>query len=122
MPFEVYKLLHLIGLFLIFVSLGGLLLHVAQGGTRQSLGNRQLVFATHGFGLLLVLVSGFGMLAKLGIMANMPGWVWAKIVVWILIGGVVALPLRVQASAKPLWLLLPLLGGLAAWLAIFKPF
>lgn len=121
MSYPVYKLLHLVGLFLVFTSMGGLVLHAAQGGSRHGLA-RGLVFGTHGIGLLLLLVSGFGMLARLGMTSNIPGWAWAKVVVWLVIGGLAALPLRVPALARPLWVVVPILGTLAAWLALFEPF
>lgn len=117
-----YKVLHIVGLILVFSSVGGMALHAAQGGTRATMTSRGLVFGTHGIGLLLVFVSGFGMLAKLGMTSGIPGWAVAKIGVWVVLGGVVALPLRWPALARPLWLAAPVLGGVAAWLALYKPF
>lgn len=116
-----YKVLHLLGLFLLFVSLGGVALVAVQGGTKQSLIGRRLVYATHGFGLLLVLVSGFGMLARLGITSGLPGWVWAKLAIWILVAASITLPLRMRSVAVPAWFVLPTLGAVAGWLALFKP-
>ena len=121
MPFELYKVAHLFGLFLVFSSTGALALHVAQGGTRADL-QRGLVFGTHGIGLLIVLISGFGMLGKLGLMAAFPGWAVGKLVLWLIVGGIVAVPLRAPASARPLWFVLPTLGAIGGWLALSKPF
>lgn len=117
-----YKVLHLLGLFLLFGSLGGVALVAVQGGTKQSLQGRRLVYATHGIGLLLVLVSGFGMLARLGITSGLPGWVWAKLVIWLLVAASITLPLRARATAVPAWFVLPLLGAVGGWLALNKPF
>lgn len=117
-----YKVLHLLGLFLLFGSLGGVALVAVQGGTKASLQGRRLVYATHGIGLLLVLVSGFGMLARLGITSGLPGWVHAKLLIWVLVAASITLPLRFRGAAIPAWFLLPLLGATAGWLALFKPF
>lgn len=118
---QVYKLAHLLGLFLVFTSLGGLVLHAMNGGDRESNQRRGLVFATHGIGLLLVLVSGFGMLARLGI-HGVPGWAAVKLVIWLVIGGLVALPQRVPAASRFVWFLAPALALVAGWLALYKPF
>ena len=72
--------------------------------------------------LFAMLLGGFGMLAKLGMTGGLPGWAIAKVVLWLFVGGLLAVPLRMPQFAKPLWFLLPVVGGLGAWLAITKPF
>ncbi len=121
MPYEFYKILHIIGLVSIWAALGGTEVHVLNGGTRATNKVRSLVAATHGIGLVLMLVGGFGMLARLGMTSGMPGWVIAKIVLWLLVGALLALPMRKPELAKPLWFAMPLLAGLGAWLALMKP-
>lgn len=121
MSYEFYKLLHFLGLFLAFTALGGQMFYVINGGTKDAAQSRGLIAAGHGLGLVLVLVAGFGMQAKLGI-EGMPGWFLAKIGIWVALGAWLALPWRAPHLAKPLWFVLPLLGAVAAWLAIFKPF
>lgn len=121
--YSVYKVIHLLGVIALFLALGGLTFHAASGGTRSGPA-RRLVPITHGVALFLVLLGGFGLLARLGMSqgSSWPGWVWTKLVIWILLGGALALPYRKPELARPLWILLPLLGGLAAYMAIFKPF
>lgn len=121
-PYEAYKILHILGLVAIWAALGGATLHAMNGGTRESNPGRKIVAATHGIGLLLMLLGGFGMLARLGMTSGLPGWVIGKVVLWLLVGGLLAVPLRVPALAKPLWFAMPLLAGLGAWLALYKPF
>ena len=72
----------------------------------------------------MAITGGFGMLARLSIKHDwlFPGWVWVKIVIWALFGLAITLPYRKPELAKPLLILLPLLGGVAAFMAIFKPF
>ena len=101
-------------------ALGGICVHVANGGTRQSNRLKGPLAMAHGVGLLIVVIAGFGMLTQLRL--GFPGWVWAKLVIWLVFGAAVALPYRKPGLAKPLLFLLPLLGGLAAYLGIYKPF
>lgn len=74
----------------------------------------------HGLGLLLILVSGFGLMAKLGIPMTM-GFFHVKLLLWLLLGASFAL-VRKPRFSQPLLLALPLLGGIAAYMGIFKPF
>lgn len=121
-PIESYRAIHLVAIMLLFLSFGGLAMVVAAGGTRASNPNRKLLAALHGTAAFLVLLGGFGMLARLGLMGGFPGWVWLKLTVWLVLTFVVLLPYRRPELAKPLFLLYPVLGGVAAWAAIFKPF
>ena len=119
--YETYKLVHLLGLFSIFTALGARTLSAINGGTKASDKGRGLTGMLHGLGLVLALVGGFGMLARLGMTSGLPGWTYAKIGLWVLVAGLLALPYRVPSLAKPL-LLLPLLGMLGGWIAVNKPF
>ena len=121
MSIEFYKLLHLVGILTVVISLGGMCLHVISGGTRNYSG-RKWAAMFHGIGLLITLVGGFGLLAKLGYMAAIPGWAVAKIVIWVILGGLPALIYRRPQMAKAFWILILAFGGLNAWLAIYKPF
>lgn len=78
----------------------------------------------HGLGVFLILLGGFGMLARLGIVRGMswPGWIWAKVIIWGILAAAAFLPYRYPRTALPLLLLLPVLGGMAAYMAIYKPF
>lgn len=119
MSYEFYKVLHILGLSLVVLSLGGIILHVINGGSKESNGFRKGAMMTHGIGLLLLLVAGFGMLAKQGI-HSIPGWVAGKLVIWLLLGGLVAVAYKKQALARKLWLVVPVLVFVATTLAIYK--
>jgi len=120
---DVYKLVHILGILLVFSSFGGLVLHAINGGTKVTNVGRRLVTTSYAAGLLLILLGGFGMLARLDIVqGGLPGWVWFKLVVWIVIGGLIALPYRKPEASRLLWILGPALGLLAAWAGLFKPF
>lgn len=120
--YSVYKLLHILGVLVLFLALGGVTLHAVNGGGRDTATRRRLALATHGIGLFIILLGGFGMLARLGINTGFPGWIWGKLAIWVLLGGLVMLPYRVPALARPLWLIVPLLGTIAAYFALYKPF
>ena len=120
-PFTVYKNIHLIGIFMVLMALGGLLLHRINGGTQRHAW-RKPVAMTHGIGMLLVLLGGFGMLARIGLSWPWPGWVTVKVIIWIVLGVLVAIIFRTPTPAKPLWWITIVLAGLAAYVAGYKPF
>jgi len=119
-PFLVYKVVHVVGVMLIVAALGGMAVHAANGGTRDQSLTRSLTTAAHGTGLLLVLVAGFGMLARLGLSA-MGGWVVIKLAIWLTLGAAAAVPYRRPQFARATFILVPLLAALAAIVAITKP-
>ncbi len=121
--YPVYKIIHLVGMILLFSVLGGIALHAMNGGTKRDNVGRVLVASLHGLALLIILVGGFGMLARLGIVqGGLPGWVYAKLGIWILLPFIGMIPYRRPAAAKWVLVSLPIFGGLAAWIAIYKPF
>ncbi|MGH9381519.1 MAG: hypothetical protein ACRD2Z_13010 [Thermoanaerobaculia bacterium] len=122
MPYAIYKVLHLLGAFGLFTALGALCVQALSGAPAAERARRRSLSILHGVGAVLLLVSGFGMLATLGLSGAMPGWAWAKVALWLVLGAVVMLPVRRPRSARWLLWILPLLGALAAWLAIDKPF
>lgn len=122
MSYEFYRILHLIGIFGVLLSLGGMAIFVSTGGSRSSFGARKLVGMIHGIGLFLVILAGFGLLARLGLTSGMPGWVIAKIVIWLALGGIPTLIYKKPQQAKLWFFAIWILGACAAVLAIIKPF
>ena len=122
-PYQFYKVVHILGIALLVTALGGLALYALNGGLRRDNRARALVAALHGLGLLLVLVGGFGMLARLGFRhgAMFPGWILVKLGVWSALGAAVALPMRFPRLGRPMMVVVPLLVGLAAYMAVYKP-
>ena len=120
--YEVYKIIHLLGMFGMFLSFGGLLMYVVGGGLKSEFAHRKLVAASHGISLFLILLGGFGMAARLQLHTDWPLWVWIKLGIWVLFGAALAIPYRVPALAKPLWFALPILGAFTAYIVIMKPF
>ena len=84
---------------------------------------RKLVAALHGTALFLILLGGFGMLARLGIVqGGLPGWIYAKLALWVALPVIGMLPYRRPASARWVLLGLPVVGLLAGIIALTKPF
>jgi hypothetical protein len=123
MPFQFYKVMHIFGFVMLFTAMGGSVLHALNGGTRESNGARGLIAALHGIALALILTGGFGMMARLGMMSHdWPGWIYAKVGIWLLLPFLGMLAMRRPAHARTVLVLLPFVGLLAAWIAIYKPF
>ncbi|MCX4243559.1 hypothetical protein [Paraliomyxa miuraensis] len=122
MPTEVYKVLHLLGIMLLFASLGGMAVLGLRGGDdREVAPVRKLLTIAHGVSLLVVFVAGFGLMARLGIMSGWPTWIYIKLALWLVLGAAVAVVRRTPDLGK-VWLwLLPLVGAAAAWVAFTHP-
>jgi hypothetical protein len=114
-----YKIFHILGLLMVFSALGGAVIASVLGKSDDPRA-RRLVGIGQGVGLLILLVTGFGMIASLKL--GLGGWVWAKVGIWLLIGGSTALIRKQPGWANALWIVLPLIGMLAGYLAIYKPF
>jgi uncharacterized membrane protein SirB2 len=131
MSYQFYKVLHFIGIFLILISLGGIAFQMVSGSGRDFVG-RKFASALHGTGLLIAVVAGFGLMAKIGIMASWPSWVFGKIAVWFFLA---LMPLALyrtkkqsqeqsavqSKAAKVLLFLMLALASAAAYLATNKP-
>lgn len=123
MSHQFYNLVHIIGLILIMSALGGAAMRSTTGGTGEHRSARRMMAMLHGLGAFLMILGGFGMLARLGFMhgANFPGWLWVKLLVWGVLVAALLILRRRPRFAHPLLLALPFLGGLAAYMAIYKP-
>ena len=123
MSYTFYKWLHITSILAVSFSLGGFWL-IASGAITDADRQRSLrkgVSALHGIGLVVALVAGFGLLARLGMMKSMPVWVYGKLGIWLLIGALPAF-LRRKPQLRKLFIIASLLlFATAAYLAIYKP-
>ncbi len=119
-PRDVYEIIHILGIALVFTSLGGATL--AATGTPAP-GARRLATITHGLGAFLILLGGFGMLARIGFKHGgmFPGWLLGKIAIWLVLSLVVLLPYRKPSWGKPVFVLAPVMAAMAVYLALYKP-
>lgn len=116
MSLTFYKVLHITAVLWLLAAMGGSLL---AGSDNERA--RKIAGMSHGIALIVALVAGFGALAKLGI-HGLPGWVLAKVGIWVVFGAVAAIPRRAPHLAVPVFFALPVLAGVATWLAVAKPF
>lgn len=106
----------------LFASLGGMAVLGLRGGEDREVGPvRKLLSAMHGVALLVVFVAGFGLMARLGIMSGWPTWIYVKIALWLVLGAATTLVRRTPELGRVWLLLLPLVGGAAAWVALTHP-
>lgn len=121
-PYSVYKLIHLTGILMLFLSLGGITMHSIIGGERNH-SWRKPVGITNGLGLILTLIGGFGLLARIGVAHGaMPGWAYSKLGIWLIFVILAVVVVRIKTLAKSLWTIALFLGAIAAYLAGSKPF
>lgn len=111
MPLAVYHILHIVGLILVFIGFGALL---SSEGAKSSM-------KWHGTGLLISLVSGFGMLAKMGIMGAMPVWVYIKLGLWLVLGGLPILAKRRVVKPVVVVVVAAMIGACMGYLGYMKP-
>lgn len=116
-----YLNLHLLGIFLTMTSLSALSIMTVVGREQCPPALVRSTSIAHGIALLFVLVGGFGMFARLGISGVWPGWVVAKLVIWVVFAAAIAPIKRRAALARVAWVALPALGVLAAYFAVYKP-
>ena len=121
MSAKFYLILHLIGVIALFYALGGLALHAYKGGTRN-FSARRFIMTVHGLTMMLVLISGFGLLAKTGVSWPWPFWVWGKLGAWLILGGAPSSLIRTKTKwAKGLYWLALLVGAWAILMVELKP-
>lgn len=119
MSYQFYKILHLSCVFFLLSGVVGLIMQYAFTRGQKSHFHKTIMML-HGLGLLGLLVSGFGLLAKLGI-PGLPGWVGAKLVIWLIFGGWIVLCRKFYGKTMPLLFGTITLAITAGYLAVFQP-
>lgn len=104
-----YKLLHFLGVVALLLGLGGAL----AGESKPSL---KFAAIFHGIGALLLLVSGFGLQAKLH--HPFAPWLIVKISIWLFLAGFVVAAKRRLLPPAAAWLIVAILASTAAWLGL----
>jgi hypothetical protein len=123
MPYNVYKLIHFLGIFIMLTTLAASGMHGLNGGTRADNAYRKKLGVAHGGAAFLILLGGFGMLARLGLVqGGLPLWVYLKLGIWAMLGLGLTLAYRGTRSARLLLIAMPLFAVLAAAVALYKPF
>lgn len=120
MSYAVYKIIHLVGIVMALSALAALAFTSAGGESNPA--NRKVAVITHGVGLLLALVAGFGLMAKAGLGFGDNLWIIAKIVIWLIVGGLVTAVRKRPDKAMVIWWSVPAWVAVAAWLVAYRPF
>jgi len=107
---EIYRLLHFAGIFTLLYSFGSLFI-----GKNYNKGAAM----AHGVALIVILVSGFGMQATMGL--PFQNWLIIKLVIWIIFGGFIVLAKKSIISGFVAWILIIALALSAAYLARTHP-
>ena len=105
-----YKIIHLTGIAALALGVGGMM----AGGT-----NRRPFAICQGVGLLVMLVSGFGLLVKLHL--GFPHFALVKTVLWVVIALLPMLARRLKLPLVAAMLISLTLVGIMAWLGVMKP-
>lgn len=115
MSYEVYKVMHIVTLFLFFAGMGSIFL----GGA-----NSRVVKIMTGVSSLLILVGGMGLIARIGIKHGeaWPKWLLAKVAIWLLLAVLVPVLGKRIGKCSPLFFILWGLGVAAAIIAVYQPF
>lgn len=110
-PYSVYKVVHLAGILMTFLAVGARLVKPEAR-----------VVATYITGLVMALVGGFGLLARIGVShGEMPIWAMLKLCIWIVFANILFVVGRRPEWSKYIWPFAILLGATAAYLAGTKP-
>lgn len=120
MSLEFYRVAHVCGILLLFCGLTGLWGAYAAGQAPRK-GIRIALSATHGLGMIVMLISGFAMAAHIGIGDRLPVWIYFKLGIWFLLGASMILAKRKAEWGFGLIVLWIGLGTLAAFLGIYQP-
>jgi hypothetical protein len=110
MSYTTYQIIHLIGLAAIAIGMGGMM---ANGNNRKHFAIWQ------GVGLLVVLIAGFGMLAKGKL--GMPHFAIVKLILWVVLGVMPVTLRKLKAPVSAAILVFLTLVGILAWLGVTKP-
>lgn len=107
---QIYHVIHLFGLICVFTGFGALYS-----------GNTKAAMKFHGIGLLISLVSGFGMVAKMQIPYSSK-WLLVKMGLWLVLGFLPVLAKRKVLPVGGVVLIAVLVGATLGFLGYMKPF
>ena len=116
MPANFYSVIHITGILMVFIGYGSLI-GLALSKTKNPR-VKKLGAITSGIGLTLLLVAGFGLIAKLGY-SYTSTWIIVKVIIWLLFGSLLAFINRKPEWAKLLWWVTLLLGFIAILMVYF---
>src|SRR4030067_2969185 len=104
--YAAYKLIHILGIMFLLLSLGAYLILSMNKSEKF----KKLAAITHGISVIVILVAGFGLLARLGFSSfqSWPLWVWVKLVIWLILAVIIILIRRMPELRISLWFIIPI--------------
>ena len=105
-----YKIIHLVGISVLALGVGGMM---AGGEKRKTFAMLQ------GIGLLVMLISGFGLLAKLGL--GYPHFAIVKTALWLVTGMLPVIFRKLRTPLPAAILVSNILVSIMAYLGVMKP-
>jgi hypothetical protein len=110
--YQIYHLIHLVGLSSVLLALGAAALatFVPEERIKQI---KKALGIVHGVAIAGMLVSGFGMLAVLDI-HGMPLWVWIKLTMWLLLAASLGMSYRLGPKQPLVAVFLPVVIAMIA--------
>jgi hypothetical protein len=117
MKYQIYQILHLTGVLMVFLAYGGMIVRTATRSDNPGL--RRLGALTSGIGLFLILLGGFGLQAVQNY--GWPTWIIVKAGIWFVLGALIALINRKPEVSQFTWWFTLLLGVVALLMVVLKP-
>ena len=117
--YSAYKVAHITCFVYLMVSVFSIC--ILQMNAMYEGQRRKNLLKLHGFASAFVLVSGFGLLARLGMTHGLPTWIYFKLAAWVFFSMSPAL-IKKTISPKPVLGSVLFLFPFMAFLAIYKPF
>ena len=113
MPHSTYLILHLTGLLFLALAIGGLVISKTSD-------NAKTLKILHGVGLFLLLLGGFGMLARLSIGWPFPVWIFVKLFTWFVLGAFPAYQGKLKGNSDLIFAIILILTSIV--MGVIKPF
>lgn len=117
MRYQIYQILHLTGVLMVFLAYGGMIVRTASKSDIPGL--RRLGGLTSGIGLFLILLGGFGLQAVQDY--GWPLWIIVKAAIWFVLGGLIMVINRKPEISQITWWVTILLGVVAILMVVLKP-
>ena len=117
----VVYVMHLIGIFMVFMALGGAVVRAVIKDESKDL--KRMVGFTFGLGMILIIYGGMSlMVIREYAKGGMPAWLVTKLVLWFVFAATFSLIIRKPNVARTMWAGIIVLGGIAVYMVYGRPF
>lgn len=106
----IYQIIHILGIIILFMGFASGMKSWNKGAA-----------IAHGVGLLLLLISGFGLISK-SYNNQLQTWMFVKLGIWLCLGGALVLVKRNIVKGVFAWIILLALGTAALWTVYYGRF